>query len=225
MLENFVEVVDSAETGRFRSDEGTAVAHALAGDDAVFPNALDPLVLTVKISDFTSAYADIARGDIDVGTDVSLELGHERLAESHDLCVALARGVEIASALSAAYRKTGKAVLEDLLETEELHNADIYRGMETETALVRTDSGIELNSVTAVDSDFAFVVDPGDSERYLSLGLGESFKKTGFLVFGMCVYNFFERGKDFFDGLDEFRFGRVARFYRFNGSLNVSIHD
>jgi hypothetical protein len=43
---------------------------------------------------------------------------HERLAQAHDLGVALALGVEIAASLARAQRERGEGVLEDLVDTQ-----------------------------------------------------------------------------------------------------------
>jgi hypothetical protein len=59
---------------------------------------------------------------------VTVELSHEALAECHDFSVALPLGIEISAAFAAADRKTGQAVLEALLETEELDDAEFTEG-------------------------------------------------------------------------------------------------
>ena len=46
------------------------------------------------------------------------ELGHEALAEAHDLQVRAALGVEVAAPLAAADGQAGEAVFEDLLEPQ-----------------------------------------------------------------------------------------------------------
>ena len=56
-------------------------------------------------------------------TDVLAELGHEGLAEAHDLVVRLALGVEVAAALAAAHRQRGQAVLENLRARQTLISA------------------------------------------------------------------------------------------------------
>jgi len=47
-------------------------------------------------------------------TDVLAQLGHEGLAEAHDLVVGLALGVKVAAALAAAHGQGRQAVLQDL---------------------------------------------------------------------------------------------------------------
>jgi uncharacterized protein with PIN domain len=68
---------------------------------------------------------------------VAVELGHERLAESHDLGVAAASGVEVGTALAAADGHAGERILEDLLEAEEFHNSEVNGGVEPEAAPCR----------------------------------------------------------------------------------------
>ena len=102
------------------------------------------------------------------------ELCHEALAETHDLVVGLALRIEVGTALTAAHRKCCKAVLEYLLEAEELDNGSAYRGVESQTALVRTDSGVELYTVTSVYLYLAAVIYPSNSELDESLRLNHS---------------------------------------------------
>ena len=65
--------------------------------------------------------------------------------------VGFALGVEVAAALAAADGQAGEAVLEDLLEAEELDDAEVHRGMEAQAALVGADGAVELHAVAAVD--------------------------------------------------------------------------
>lgn len=110
-------------------------------------------------------------GDVRVLTDVPVELRHERLAEPHDLGVRPAARVEVAAALAAADAETGQRVLEDLLEAEELHDAQVHRRVEPQTTLVRAERAVELHAVAPVDVDLAVVVLPRDTEDDLPLGL------------------------------------------------------
>ena len=48
--------------------------------------------------------------------------------------------------------------------------------MESDTALVRSDSAVELNSVTTVNLNSAVIVDPSNSEHDLTLRLYDSLK-------------------------------------------------
>ena len=88
------------------------------------------------------------------------KLCHKALAESHYLAVGLALGVKIGAALAAAHRQTCKAVLEYLLEAQEFYYGSAYGGVKSQTALVRSDSGVELAAETAVHLNVALVVNP-----------------------------------------------------------------
>ena len=107
---------------------------------------------------------------------MSAKLCHKALAETHNLSVALALGVKVRTALAAAHRQCCKAVLEDLLKAEELDDTEIYGGVKSDTALVRSDCRVELNSETSVYLSLAVVVYPGYTEHNLSFRLNDSLK-------------------------------------------------
>ena len=60
----------------------------------------------------------------------------------------------------------GKGILKDLLESEELQNGKIDRGMETKSSFIWSQSRVELHSVAPVDLYFSLVVLPDDTELY-----------------------------------------------------------
>src|SRR5699024_6231153 len=145
------------------------------------------LVLAEEVADLAGADADVSGGDVGVLAHVAVQLGHERLAEAHHLAVAAAVRVEVGAALAAADGQAGQGVLEDLLEAEELHDADIHRRMEAQTALVGTERGVVLDAVAAVDLHRALVVDPRDTEDDLPLRLAQTHEDAVVLVLGMTV--------------------------------------
>ena len=120
-LEHVGEEIDGAVAGRLGADQRAAIFEALAGQHA-FPAVGDALVLAEHVADLARADADVAGRHVDVGADVAVELGHEALAEAHDLVDALALGIEVGAALAAAHRQAGQRVLEGLLEGEELQD-------------------------------------------------------------------------------------------------------
>src|SRR5208337_559772 len=103
----------AAVAGGFGTNERAAPGQALAGEDAGEFIA-QPLVLAEEEADLASAHADVAGGNVGVGTDVAAEFGHEALAEAHDFVVTLALGIEVRTALAAAHGKRGERVLEYL---------------------------------------------------------------------------------------------------------------
>ena len=125
---------------------------ALAGEHAGLVAVGDALVLAEQVADLAPADADVAGGHVGVLADVPVELGHEGLAEAHDLRVGAAPGVEVRAALAAADGHAGEGVLEDLLEAEELDDAQVHARVEAQTALVGSERGVELDAETAVDA-------------------------------------------------------------------------
>jgi hypothetical protein len=141
---------------------------------------------------------------------VTVELGHEALAEAHDLVDALALGVEVRSALAAAHGEAGESVLEGLLESEELQNRFVDRGVESDSALVRADRIVVLHPVAALDPDIALVVLPADPERDHPVGLGHSPQDLRLMIFGLALGELEYVLGDFLDRLDEFGLTGVA---------------
>ena len=101
--------------GGFRTGQGTAEEQVLAGQHA-FVAAGQALELAEHVAHFAAAHADVTGGHVDGGTDVTVQFGHEGLAEAHDFGLGLALGIEVGTALAAADGQTGQGVLEDLFE-------------------------------------------------------------------------------------------------------------
>lgn len=93
-----------------------------------------------------------------------VKLPHERNAELANLVVRLALGVEVGATLATTHVETGKSILEDLLEAKEFEDGEVDGRVEAETALVGTESRVELHTVTLVDLALALVVLPDDAE-------------------------------------------------------------
>src|SRR5699024_7006286 len=132
------------------------------------------------------------------------------LAEPHDLAVAAAVRVEVGAALAAADGQAGQRVLEDLLEAEELHDAEVHRGMEPQAALVRAERGVVLDADAAVDLHGALVIDPGDTEDDLPLRLAQPHQDAVVLVLGVPGLDDLERLEHLPDSLMELGFSGVA---------------
>ena len=167
----------------------------------------------------------MSRGDVGVGSDVPLELGHEGLAEAHDLGVGLALGVEVGSSLTSSDGEGGEAVLEDLLESEELQDGQIDGGVEPESALVGTDGGVELDAVSAVDLDLSGVVHPGDAEHDDPLGLHEPLDDPGLLELGPGLDHGLEGLEDLLDCLEELGLVCVALLETVENGFHVLVGD
>ena len=220
-LEVLVHKVGQAVAGGLGTGERTTKGEALAGEDAA-PLVSQALVLTEKVGNLAAANAQVAGGNVGVGANVAIELGHKGLAEVHDLVVGLALGVKVGTALAAAHGKGGQAVLEDLLQTQELEHTQGDRRVKAQAALVGSNGRVELDAVAAIDLDLALVVDPGDTEHDNALGLDEALKQGGLLVLGMGVERRLDGTEDLGRGLDELRLLGIAGLELVENFLRVA---
>ena len=69
------------------------------------------------------------------------------------------------SHLSSAHGQGGQSILEALLKAQELHDAEVDRGMETQATLVRTYGAAELHTEATVHMLVALVIQPWHPER------------------------------------------------------------
>jgi hypothetical protein len=95
---------------------------------------------------------------------VTGELLHKGIAETADLIVGFALRIEVATTLGTSHVNSSQGVLEDLLESEELEDRKVDGRMEAESSLVRTEGGVELDTITALDMWLSMVVFPDDAE-------------------------------------------------------------
>src|SRR5690606_22472655 len=124
-LEDLVGEEHRAVAGGLGADLRAAPAEAFAGQDAGLVAVGDPLVLAEQVADLAPADAGVTGRDVGVLADVPVQLGHERLAEPHDLALGTALGVEVGAAFAAADGQPGERVLEYLLEPEEFHDPQV----------------------------------------------------------------------------------------------------
>src|SRR5690606_29497964 len=116
-----------------------------------------------------------------------VQLVQEALAEPHHLAVRAALRVEVGAALAAADRQARQAVLEDLLEPEELHDAQVDGRVEAQSSLVRAERAVELDPEAPVDVHLAAVVLPRHPEDDLTLGLADPLDDLRLRVLGMLA--------------------------------------
>ena len=225
MCQYFICVVCSTVTCCFGSEQGTAVFQTFTCQNAVFPAAFDSLVLTIQETDFSTAYADVTSGNVNVGTDVSVQFCHECLAESHDFHIGFTVGVEVGTTFTTTDGQACQGVFEDLFEAQEFNNAGVYVGSETQTTFVGTQCRGELYSETSVYVYFTSIVNPCYSEGNLSFRFNQSFQQTHFFIFGMQFYFFFDGSEYFFYCLDKFGFICVTCFNLFDYAFDISVHN
>ena len=225
MLQHFLQVVHSAVAGGLGTDQGTAVAQALAGEHAVLPHALQAAVLAVQIADLAAAHAHITGGDVDVGPDVAVQSGHKALAETHDLGVGLAGGIEVGTALGAADGQAGQAVLEGLLKAQELDDALIHVLLETQAALVGADSAVELAAPAAVGMPLAGIIAPHHAECEHTLGLHHAAQQVHLLILGVLLDHRLQRGQDLLNSLYELRLVAMLGSDALQNVCQILIHS
>ena len=121
-MEQVLSEVQRTVTCCFGTQDRTAPRHAFAGEHSRMVLTCQLLIHAVEESYLTTAYAYVTGRDILVGTDTTPEFQHERLAETHDLCVRLAYRVEVCSTLGTTHRQRRQGILEGLLESEELEH-------------------------------------------------------------------------------------------------------
>ena len=102
LLQHLMHEVEGAIACGLRTEDRTAPFHALTGEHALELMG-ELLILSEQVADLTGTHADVTCRHILVGTDMTVELCHESLAELHHLIVALATDREIRSALAAAH--------------------------------------------------------------------------------------------------------------------------
>ena len=225
MLEHILQIVHRAVAGGLGTDQAAAVAEALAGQNAVFKAALQTAVLAVQVSDLPGTHAHVAGGHIDIGPDVAVQGLHEALAEPHDLRVGLAGGIEVRAALGAADGQAGQAVLEDLLEAQELDDAGIYILLEPQAALVGADGAVELATVADVGMPGAVVRHPHHAEGEHPLRLHHPVQKIRFLILRMFLDHRLQGRENLLHSLDEFRLIGVLGLDIFNHTGKIGVHD
>ena len=199
--EHFLGEVDQTVAGCFGTHQGATPGQALAGENAGFVLVSEATVLPEEVADFAATNADVAGRDVPVFAD---------MAEAHDFRVRLAFGVEVGATLAAADGQAGEGVFEDLLEAEELDDAQVNGGVETQAALVGADCGVELDAETAVDLNDAFVVYPRDAEHELALGFAEALDESVVGVVEVFFEDDLEGVEHLGDGLVEFGLAGVA---------------
>jgi hypothetical protein len=80
---------------------------------------------------------------------------------------------------------SSKSILENLLETQELQDGEVDGRVKSQTTLVGTEGGVELDTVTAVDLALALVIFPDDTELNNALGNGGDLESL--LVLGVLL--------------------------------------
>ena len=217
--------VAQAVAGSLGTGQRTTKGQALAGEHTALEAVGQALVLAEQIADLAAADADITGGAVHELADVAVQLGHKALAEAHHFHVALAVGVKVRAALAAAHGQGGQAVLEGLLEAQELQDALIDRGMEAQAALVGADGAVELHAVAAVHLHLTGIVHPRHTEGDDALRLHQALDQTGLLVLGVLFHNGLDALQHLAHSLQKLGLVGVALFQTLVNALQVFIRQ
>ena len=126
-LQHFLREVDAAVAGGFGTNQRAAPVQALAGEHAgeLVPDAL---VLSEQEADLASAHADVAGGNVGIGPmwrySSVMKLWQKRITSLSLLPL----GSKSEPPLPPPMGRVVRRVLEDLLEGEELQDAQVHRG-------------------------------------------------------------------------------------------------
>ena len=134
-------------------------------------------------------------------------------------------GVEVRAALAAAHGQGGQAVLEGLLEAEELQDALIDRRMEAQAALVGADGAVELDAVAAVHLNLALIIDPRHTEGDDALRLDQTLDEAGLLVLGVLLHDGLDALQHLTDSLQELRLVGIALLEALVDTLQIFIRQ
>src|SRR5690554_4783619 len=209
-FQHFVGEEHGAVTGGFGTGAAAAPVQALAGKYAGLVPVGDALVLAEQVTDLTTTYADVAGRNVSVLAQMPVQLGHHALAKAHDFVVGPAFGIKVATAFTAANGQAGQGGLEDLLEAEELDDAQVNGWVETHATFIGAQSTVELDAEGAVDVNLAAVILPGYAEDDLALRFADALDDLLVGELGVLHQNRPEGFQNFVNRLVEFALARVA---------------
>jgi hypothetical protein len=134
------------------------------------------------------------------------------------------RGSKSEPPLPAADGHACEGVLEDLLEAEELHNAQVNRRVETQATLVGAEGRVEFNPEAPVDLNAAGVVGPRHAEDDLAFGHAEPLQDGGFDQLRVTVVDGAKALENLGNRLVEFGLAGVPRQYRIPDGFKPRVH-
>ena len=209
LLQHRLQEVDQTIACRLCSCKRATVGKSLSGQNALIA-AGQSLVLSVQISDLTSADTDVPCRDVCVRADMAVQLIHEALAECHDFPVRLSLRIKVGTALAAPDRKPCQRILEGLLKAEELQRSKRDRRVKTKSSLVRPDGAVELDAVPVVDLNLPLVIYPRNTEHDDTLRRRQSLQKRFSSVFLLLLLDRRAKGtQNLLHSLMELRLRRI----------------
>ena len=185
----------------------------------------DALVLTEEEADLATSDTDVAGRHVGVIAEVAEQLGHEALAEPHHLGVRTPLRVEVGAALATTDVQASQRVLEDLLEPEELDDAEVHGRVESQAALVGPEHGVELDAEATVDLHLAAVVHPGTRNMICRSGSTRRSNDLRVHVLGASFEHRADRVEHLLRRLVELRLARVPSNDLVVDALHIAHQD
>ena len=160
---------------------------------------------------------------VHIRADVPVKLVHEALTEAHHFIVRLALRVEVCATLAAAHGQAGQGVLEGLFEGQELQHALGDRGVEADTALIRTDRIVVLHAPAPLNADIAFIVLPADPEADHPIRLSDTPQNLVPVIIFLVLNEVVNIFSDFLNRLRELRLPRIAPLHTLNERHQINV--
>src|SRR6267143_4133467 len=132
---------------------------------------------------------------------MSKQLRHQSLTETHYFEIGFSFRVEIGSAFSPAHRQSSERILEHLFEGKELQNAEIHRGMKSQSALIGADCAIHLDPESPIDVKVALIIAPRHPKHDHPFRLDDSLQDLGRTILRVAIKNKREGFHHFLDSL------------------------
>ncbi len=141
---------------------------------------------------------------------MAIQLGYQRLAETHHFTFAFALGIEVAAAFPPAHWQGGEGVFKGLLKAKELKDRQVYRRVEAHAALKWADSRVKLHAPGAVDLHLILIIYPYHAKLDHPLRLYQPLKQRHLTIVRICFKKWPERGHHLANGLRKLALMRVA---------------
>ena len=139
---------------------------------------------------FKNALTTLPMGGGKGGSDFSPRGKSE--AEIMRFCFTLTTWREVGTPFTTTHRQCSKGIFECLFKSQEFQYGEVYRSVETDTAFVRADCIVMLDTISHIGLDLTFVIHPGYAERKNTVGDTKTFDQIALFEFRMFVVSLFD---------------------------------
>ena len=156
-----------------------------------------------EITDLARADIDITGGHVQIRPDKWRHFPHQGLTKAHDLGLGSPVRIEIGAALAPAEGKTGKRILEALLEPQKLERVEADRWVKPQASLVWPDDVRCLHPPCPVDGDLTRIRFPCHTKRQDAVRFGQPVQDPRRGKGGFVLFDRQDIAGDLFDSLQE----------------------